>query len=175
MNSPIISIIAAIGENRELGQNGKIPWHIPEDFAHFKKITTGHPVIMGRKTFESIGKPLPGRTNIIITRNTGYQAADCIVVDSIEKAIEEAKKHPASSRLSGGQAAGKDQEEIFVIGGGEIYKQAMPYIDKLYLTVVKGSFVADTFFPDYKEFSQIIKQTESKFENYEVSYLELTR
>ena len=146
MNMPttIVSAIAAIGENRELGLNGKIPWHIPEDFKHFKKITTGHPVIMGRKTFESIGKPLPGRTNIIITRNTDFKAAGCIVVDSIKKAIEEAKKY--------------NQEEIFVIGGGEIYKQALPYIDKLYLTVVKGSFEADAYFPDYSNFKLIEKQ-----------------
>jgi len=168
VEKPIISAIAAIGQNRELGKNGKIPWHIPEDFAYFKKITSGHPVIMGRKTFESIGKPLSDRTNIIVTRNTDFKAAGCIVVDSIEKAIEEAGKHPAFS-------AGKDQEEIFVIGGGEIYKQAMPYIDKLYLTVVKGSFEADTFFPDYSEFDKVLKREDMDNGKHQFSFLEIIR
>ena len=161
MKKPIVSIIAAIGENRELGSNGKIPWHIPEDFAHFKKITTRHPVIMGRKTFESIGKPLPGRTNIIITRNADYKAEGCIVVDSIERAIEEAKKY--------------DQEEIFVIGGGQIYEQAMPLADKLYLTVVEGQFEADTFFSEYSEFSRVLSQKTVDNGKYKFTFFELTK
>lgn len=161
MSKPIISAIAAIGEKRELGENGKIPWHIPEDFNHFKIITTGHPVIMGRKTFESIGKPLLNRTNIIITRNKDFRAEDCLVVDSIEKAIEEAKKY--------------DDKEIFIIGGGEIYKQALPFIDKLYLTVVKGNFLADAFFPDYSDFKQIVKHQDFDNGQYQFSFLEIIR
>ncbi len=157
----IISAIAAIGENRELGKNNRLLWHIPEDLKRFKVLTLGHPIIMGRKTYESIGRPLPQRINIIITRNPDFKAQGCIVVGSIEEAIAKAKEH--------------DQKEIFIIGGGEIYKQALPLIDKLYLTVVKGSFEADVFFPDYSEFSKIIKQENGKFENYAISYIELTR
>lgn len=135
---PTISIIAAIGKNRELGKNGELIWRIPEDMRHFKEVTNGHPVIMGRKTFESIGKPLPGRNNIIITRNVDYAAPGCIIVQSIEKAIKEAKK--------------RNQEEIFIIGGGEIYKLAMPLTDRLYLTIVDASADADTYFPSFDDF-----------------------
>ena len=96
---PTISAIAAIGKNRELGKNDKLIWRIPEDMKHFIALTTGHPVIMGRKTFESIGKPLPGRTNIVITRNQDYQALGCIVVQTIEDAIAEAGKHDQNEIL----------------------------------------------------------------------------
>ena len=161
MNKPIISIIAAIGENRELGRDNKLLWRIPEDLKRFRVLTEGHPIIMGRKTFESIGRPLPKRTNIIITRQADYKAEGCIVVGSVEAAIAKAKEF--------------DEQEIFIIGGGEIYKQALPMVDKLYLTVVKGSFHADVFFPDYSEFAKIIKQETGSFENYNITYLELTR
>lgn len=157
----IISAVAAIGENRELGKNNQLLWRIPEDLKRFRAITRGHPIIMGRKTFESIGRPLPRRTNIIITRNADFKAEGCIIVGSVEEAIAKAKEF--------------DNEEIFIIGGGEIYKQAMPMIDKLYLTVVKGSKEADVFFPDYSEFSRVIKEENSQFENYKVLYIELTR
>ncbi|MEK7164891.1 MAG: dihydrofolate reductase [Patescibacteria group bacterium] len=161
MNKPIISIIAAIGENRELGRDNKLLWRIPEDLKRFRVLTEGHPIIMGRKTFESIGRPLPKRTNIIITRQADYKAEGCIVVGSVEAAIAKAKEF--------------DEQEIFIIGGGEIYKQALPRVDKLYLTVVKDSQEADVYFPDYSEFTKIIKQENSHFTNYEVQYLELTR
>lgn len=157
----IISAIAAIGQNRELGKNNQLLWRIPEDLKRFRAITAGHPIIMGRKTYESIGHPLPNRTNIIITRNQDFKAEGCVVVGSVEEAIAKAKE--------------LDQQEIFIIGGGEIYKQAMPMIDKLYLTVVKGSKEADTYFPEYGEFSNIVKQSSSTFENHQVMYLELTR
>ncbi|MBI1961083.1 MAG: dihydrofolate reductase [Parcubacteria group bacterium] len=141
MSKPVISAIAAIGKNRELGKDGKIPWKIPGEQQYFKAVTLGHPIIMGRKTHESIGRALPGRVNMVITRSPGYRADGCVVVSSVEDAILEAKKH--------------DQEEIFVIGGGEIYRAAMPYLDKLYLTHVEGTFDADTFFPDYSEFKEV--------------------
>lgn len=127
-----ISIIAAIGPKRELGKNNRLLWHIPEDLKRFKKITNGHTVIMGRKTFESIGKPLPNRTNIIVTRDGNFTAANYLVTHSLNEAIEMAKKH--------------GETEAFIIGGGQIYEQAIGIADKLYLTIVKGDFTADTFF-----------------------------
>jgi len=159
MNKPIISIIAAIGEHRELGKDNKLLWHIPEDFKRFKKITSGHPVIIGRKTFESIGKPLPQRTNIIITHDENFQVEGCLIVHSLEEAIELAKT--------------KDSKEIFIIGGGQIYKQAISIANKLYLTIVKGNFEADTFFPDYSRFKKIVSRKEARYHQYQYTFLEL--
>lgn len=127
----MITIIAAIGSNNELGKDNSIIWHLPNDFKHFKEATTGKHIIMGRKTFESFPKLLPNRTHVIITRQKDYKADGCIVVDSLEKAIEECHK----------------EEEIFIIGGGEIYDLALSISDKIVLTKVQGSFDADTFFP----------------------------
>lgn len=157
----IISIIAAISENRAIGKDNKLLWHIPEDMKRFRTLTRGHPIIMGRKTFESIGKPLPGRANIIVTRDSVYERQGCLVVHSLADAIKLAQKQEGNS-------------EIFVIGGGEIYRQAMPMADKLYLTIVKGNFDADTYFPDYSRFSQEIARTEKQDENYRYSFLELS-
>jgi len=161
MDKPKISIIAAIGENRELGKDNKLLWHIQVDMDRFKQITFGHPVIMGRTTYESIGKPLPGRTNIVITRDQSYQVAGCLVCHSLEEAIEKAKE--------------LDNREIFLIGGGQIYGQGIKYADKLYLTIVKGNFEADTYFPDYSEFKKIIFQKESHDKHYGYTFLELER
>ena len=163
MPKPTISAIAAIGKNRELGFRGKLPWHVPEDLKHFKETTLGRPVIMGRKTFESLGikKPLPGRLNIVITRNPDYAAEGALVVSSIEDAIAEARKH--------------DQEEIFIIGGAEIFKLAMHLIDRLYLTVIGGEFEADTFFPEYGEFGKVISRKELDTDEYRVTFLELEK
>lgn len=158
---PAISIIVACDENRGIGKNGKIPWHIPEDLKRFKKITMGHPVIMGRKTFKSIGKPLAGRTNIIITRDRKFKIPNCITVHSIKEAIDKAKK--------------LDKEEVFIIGGAQIYKQAMVFADRLYLTKVKGNYDADTFFPDYSKFSKVINKAEKRDENYCFTFSELEK
>lgn len=128
----MITIIAAAAENNELGLNNQLVWHLPDDFARFKRLTTGHHIIMGRKTFESFPKPLPNRTHVVITRNKGYQADGIIVVNSLEEALE----------MAGGDA------QPFVIGGGEIYEQSMKYADRIELTRVHGTFDADTFFPD---------------------------
>ena len=149
-----ISIIAAIGKNRELGKDNKLLWHIPDDLPRFKKLTFGHPIIMGRKTFESIGRPLPNRTNIVVTRDYSYEVEGVIVVHSIEKAIEIAKG--IENLPAGG--------EIFVIGGGQIYEQALPFADRLYLTIVDAQAEADTDFPDYSEFKKTISE-EAKEEN----------
>ncbi len=127
----ILSLIEAIGENRELGHHGKLPWHLPADFQRFKAMTRGHTVIMGRKTYESIGRPLPERTNIVITRDQSYMAPGCIVVHSFDEALAKAQG-----------------DEVFVIGGAQVYAEAMPRADRLYITHVQGSFEADTFFPE---------------------------
>jgi dihydrofolate reductase len=132
----MITLIAAAAENNSLGKNNAMIWHLPDDFKRFKQLTSGHFIILGRKTYESLGKPLPNRTHIIITRQENYadkvDASCCIVVDSIENAIA---KTPS------------DQEN-FVIGGGEIYKLALPLADKIELTRVHGTFDADTYFPE---------------------------
>src|SRR6187401_488827 len=123
----MITMIAAAGENNELGKDNKIIWHLPDDFKRFKQITTGHHIIMGRKTFESFPKPLPNRTHIVITRQKNYNPEGCIVVDSMEKAIAICPKNDTS----------------YIIGGGEIYHLGLPFTDKLEITKVHHSFEAD--------------------------------
>ena len=132
-----ISLIAALDEKKGIGKNGKLPWHISEDLKHFKELTKGHTVIMGRKTFESIGKALPGRKNIIITsdRNYASKALDCAIASSVDDAIEKAKSFEGN--------------EIFVIGGAEIYQQFLPMTEKIYLTLVHQECEGDAFFPKF--------------------------
>ena len=129
----MITIIAAIGNNNELGKGNDLIWHLPADLKRFKKRTTGHAIIMGRNTFESIGKPLPNRRSIIITRNTSYQKEGCEIVHSLEEAIELIAS----------------QEDAFIIGGAQIYKEAMEknVVDQLDITKVHQDFDADVFFP----------------------------
>ncbi len=127
----MITIIAAIAENNALGKDNQLILHLPADLKRFKQVTLNHHIIMGRKTFESLGKPLPNRTTIIITRNKNYSAKGCIVVNSLKKAIE----------------ASKNDENPYILGGAEIYKQAMEIADKLDLTFVHHKFEADAFFP----------------------------
>ncbi|EKE13847.1 MAG: dihydrofolate reductase [uncultured bacterium] len=161
MNKPLISIICALSENRAIGKDNKLLFHIAEDLKHFKEITLGHPVIMGRKTFESIGKLLPGRINVIVSRNPDLKVEGGYVFASLDKAIDFAKE--------------KDKEEIFLIGGGEIYKQGLPLADKLYLTLIKGNYEADTFFPDYSEFRRTVNSESRESEGYQYKFLELER
>ena len=166
-----ISIIAAIGKNRELGKDNKLLWYIPEDLKRFKKLTTGHVVIMGRKTFESLEKPLSNRINIIITHQKNYypfenkknQNYKVIISHSLNEAIKAAKKYE------------KPDGEIFIIGGGTIYQQAISLADKLYLTIVEGKFKADTFFPDYSLFKKKIFEKKRKDKNYCYTFLELEK
>ena len=157
----IISAIAAISSNRGLGYKNDLLFKIPADMKRMRSLTMGHPIIMGRKTHESIGRPRPKRTNIIVTRDKVYTAEGCLVVHSVEEAIELAKQH--------------DANEIFIFGGGEIYKQAMPYVSRLYLTVVDGEFPADTFFPDYSSFTNIISEEKYQEEDYTYTFLTLER
>lgn len=161
MKKPIISIIAAIGENRGIGKDNKLLWHIPQDLERFKKLTFSHPVIMGRITFESIGKALPGRTNIIVTRDKNYEIEGCLVTHSFQGAIDKAKK--------------EENDEIFIIGGEQIYKQGIDYADKLYLTIVHDNFAADAFFPDFSQFKTVISRKEGKTDQYRYTFLELVK
>ena len=126
-----VNLIVAMAKNRVIGIDNKMPWHLPADFAWFKKHTLGHPVIMGRKTFESIGKPLPGRRNIVVSRNRQWRADGCDVFSSLEAAI----------------ASGIASKQIFVIGGASFYPEALPVTDRIYLTVVDASPPGDTYFP----------------------------
>jgi dihydrofolate reductase len=163
VNTPLISIVAAIGENRELGKDNKLLWHIPGELPRFKTITMGHPIVMGRKTFESIGRVLPGRLNIVISRSTEHNlsgiSTSCLFVTSIASALTLAKEY--------------DQDEIFIIGGGQIYEQALPFVDRLYLTVVHSTFDADTFFPDYSQFTKVIEKEDHDSGEYKYTFLTL--
>lgn len=164
MKNPKVSIIVAVaGSKRVIGKAGGLPWHIPEELKRFKSITMGHPIIMGRKTHESIGRVLPERTNIVITRDPAFQAEDVIVAHSLEEALQLAQGQPGS-------------EEVFVIGGGEIYKQALPIADKLYLTLIENEVEGDVFFPDYSEFKKVISQSpEQESDGFKYKFLELER
>lgn len=128
----MVTIIAAAAENNALGKDNNLVWHLPDDFKRFKKLTTGHHIIMGRKTFESFPKPLPNRVHIVITRNKEYQAEGAFVVHTMEEALLLAEK----------------DDQPFIIGGGEVYKMGMKYADKIELTRVHANFEADTFFPN---------------------------
>ncbi len=132
-NKPRISVIAALARNGVIGIENRLPWRLPEDLAHFKALTLGHPILMGRKTFESLGRPLPGRTNIVITRNSAYRPEGCLVADSLPAAI----------------ALCNDADELFFIGGAELYAQAIPLADRLYLTEVDVEAEGDAWFPEY--------------------------
>lgn len=138
---PVISAIAAMTRDHVIGIDNRLPWHLPADLKHFRAITLGHPVIMGRKNYESIGKPLPGRTNIVVTSNANYQAPGCIVSHSPEEAI----------------ASAETNSEIFVIGGATLYKQLLPKTDKLYLTLIDEKIPGDTYFPeiDWDQWKQV--------------------
>ncbi|MDP9211905.1 MAG: dihydrofolate reductase [bacterium] len=131
-------------EERGIGKDGDIPWRIPADWQRFKQITLGHPVIMGRKTFESMGKLLPGRTNIVLTRRPDYEAEGCVVVATLDAALA---------------VAAERDDEIYVIGGEEIFRLALPLADELRLTHVAGTHGADTFFP---EFGDAFRETHSE-------------
>jgi dihydrofolate reductase len=139
-----LSIITALDQNRVIGINNRLPWYLPADLLRFKRMTWGKPIIMGRKTYESIGKPLPGRTNIILSRQEGAFPG-CIVYPNLDKAIQ----------------AHQDEKEMFIIGGETVYRQALPIANRLYLTILHHQFAGDTFFPewDYRDWD-VIEQEE---------------
>lgn len=145
-----ISIIAAMAKNRVIGCNNALPWHLPEDLKHFRQLTMGHPILMGRRTFESIGKPLPGRTSIVISRNRDFDFPGVKAASSIPEAIA----------LCG------DSEEIFFIGGGELYRQAIGLANRIYLTEIQSEFEGDAYFPEidagkWREISREKRASES--------------
>lgn len=142
-----LSLIVAMAKNGVIGHNNGLPWHLPADFAYFKKITTGHPVIMGRKTFESIGRPLPGRRNIVVSRNPTFRAAGVEVVASLEQAINACDEQ-------------NECAEVFVIGGAALYAEALPRVDRIYLTEVDTAPDGDTLFPalDKNQWREIARE-----------------
>jgi dihydrofolate reductase len=150
MNTPRIALVVAMSRTRRaIGNQGKLLWHIPEDLKRFKNLTMGHPVIMGRKTFESIvsyiGKPLPNRTNIVISSHTSFSYPGVMVTHNLEEALENARVI--------------DLEEIHIGGGAQIYTQVLPFVDRLYLTLVDDEPEADTFFPEYADvFTNVLAQ-----------------
>lgn len=133
----LIKIIVAVAPNKIIGKDGKIPWHLPEDLKFFKKVTTNHAVVMGRKTHESIGKPLPNRRNIVITRQTDYKREDVDIVHSLESALSLCRA--------------RNEQEVFIIGGEQVYKEALLVADELYITDVDLPVVGDTYFPEINE------------------------
>ena len=156
--------IAAIDRNRGLGKNNDLLYKIPEDQKHFRDMTLGHPIILGRKNFESFpgGKPLPGRVNILVTRNPDYRPDGVIVTHSVEEALAEARK--------------LDSEKIYIIGGGEIYKAALPYTDELDLTVIDDAKDADALFPEYEhEFTRVLSERAGEYQGTKFKYVVLGR
>lgn len=157
----MISIIVAIGKNRAIGRNNQLLWSIPKDMQHFKKKTIGKTVVMGDRTFLSIGKPLPGRKNIVVTLDPAFKADGVEISYSLDDVLAKAKKSP---------------EEIFIIGGGQIYAKSFPHADKLYLTVVDDApSDADAYFPDFSAFSREVAREEHDTGKYKFVFLELTR
>lgn len=153
-----VSLIVAHDDKLGIGAKNRLLWHIKKDFQHFKNLTVGHPIIMGRKTYESIGRPLPERTNIIITRNYhSVPEQNVKVTHSLKEALDLAQSI--------------DQKEVFIIGGGEIFRQAFQQnlVDKLYVTKVQGDFQADTFFPDYSHF-KLLKREEAQEGPYRFTF-----
>lgn len=141
---PVVSLVAAMTENHVIGRDGGMPWHLPDDLAHFKRLTRGHTVIMGRKTFDEIRRPLPERRNVVITRNPGFRPEGVTVVDSLEAALALAAGEP----------------EVFVIGGGEIYRQAMDRADRLHLTRIRATLDGDTWFPAFDAHAWVLESEE---------------
>lgn len=149
---PEFIIIVAIARNGVIGRNGRLPWHLPSDLKHFKKTTMDYPIVMGRKTFESIGKALPGRDNIVLTRDTSLSLPGCIVVHSIEDALENCK----------------DKEKVFIIGGADIFNISLPFTDTIIVTALEREVDGDVYFDQIDP--AVFKQTESAHYNIEEPY-----
>lgn len=159
----LISAVVAMSDNRAIGKDNQLLWHLPRDLQHFKKITMGKPILMGRKTFQSIGRPLPGRQNLILTQDKEFKAEGCIVLHSIQAVLESVK----------------DQEELCVIGGAEIYRQMLPMLHRIYLTIVHHEFIADVYFPElnrseWKEIERVDCAADEK-NNYDCSFILLEK
>jgi dihydrofolate reductase len=166
MKGSVVSAIAAIGKERVLGKGNQLLWHIPDDLKRFKRLTLGHPVILGRKTFESIvqyvGGPLPGRTNIVVTRDPAWTYPGVVVAASIEDALAKGKE--------------LDANEIFVIGGAQVYAAALPYTDKLYLTLIDDEKKGDSYFPAYEtEFKRVVAEETHEWNGLKYRWVDLER
>ena len=151
----MISLLVAMAQNRVIGKDNQLPWHLPEDLAYFKRVTMGHPIVMGRKTFESIGRVLPGRQNVIVTRNPHFSHEGCLVLHSIEEIINFANNYNG---------------EVFVIGGAEIFKEILPYADRLYITKIVHTFSGDAFFPVFDEAEWKLVSSEKGLKNEKNPY-----
>lgn len=152
----IVSMIAALARNGVIGRDNGLPWRLPSDLKRFKSITMGKPIIMGRRTHESIGRPLPGRHNIVVTRKKGYRSSGCTIVHSLDEALE--------------SAAGS--EEVMVIGGAELYEQFLPRAGRLYLTLIDQEFEGDTYFPDFdrSQWVEVLSEAVAPAEQDPISY-----
>jgi dihydrofolate reductase len=159
-NHPRLSLIAALAENRCIGINNKLPWYLPEDLKYFKAVTSGKPIIMGRTTFDSLGRPLPNRTNIVITRNPEFSHPGVKVAHSLDEAIKIAE---SVAFIEGG-------DEVVVIGGAQIYAEALPRVDRLYMTEVKKVVEGDAFFPEYDK--SLWREQERRSYHYEPAQLD---
>jgi dihydrofolate reductase len=156
-----VSAICAIGKGGAIGYRNRLPWRIPDDSQRFRTLTMGHPVVMGRKTYQSIVKPLGGRTNIVITRQSSSVCDGCVVVPSLSEALRVGHK--------------LDGHELFIAGGAEVYAQTLPICTRLYLTVIDEQFRADTFFPDYTQFSRVVSREDKSSGMYRYQFLVLER
>lgn len=161
MSKTIVSIIAAVDKNRAIGKDNNLLWHIPEDFQWFKTKTIGHPIIMGRKTHESIGRALPNRLNIVITSHPENIQSPAIPVGNLKQGIDIAMKN--------------DKQEVFIIGGASVYEQSLQLADRLYITEINAEFEADAYFPDYSIFSKVLFEKNSQNEQYSYRFLILEK
>lgn len=164
-----LCLIAAVAENGVVGKNNALPWHLPPDLKYFKRITLGKPIVMGRKTFESIGRPLPGRTNIVVSRNTAYSPAGVEVVDSVESALA----------LASQIALNDGQKDLMVIGGAAIYAAALPVAQCLFITQVHGVVEGDAYFPevDWSQWREVsrVRNAAAEPSGYEFSFVVFER
>lgn len=154
----MISLIVAHDQNRVIGMDNKMPWHIPNELAYFKEKTMGKAIVMGRNTFESIGRPLPGRLNIVVTRNPSYEREGVTVVHTIEKAIKTAESY---------------HDEVMVIGGEQIFEEVLPYADLLYVTLIEHHYEGDTFFPPYENDWLLVSSSETVTTDEGLTYIYL--
>jgi dihydrofolate reductase len=159
----VISIIAALAKNRVIGKDNKLPWNLPADLRHFKELTLGKPIIMGQRTFESLGKPLPGRKNIILSLDENFNPPGCIVAHSIEEALKKAG----------------DSKEVMICGGASVYKQFLPLAHKMYLTMIDAEFEGDAFFPEFNwtDWRQVerVENQPDKENSYKYTFVILQR
>ncbi|KAA0965875.1 dihydrofolate reductase [Sporosarcina sp. ANT_H38] len=151
----MISLLVAHGPDRVIGLNNELPWHIPEDLAYFKKMSMGKAMVMGRKTFESIGRPLPGRLSIIVTRNEAYTAEGAVVVHTLKEAVIKAEEY---------------SKEVMIIGGAEIFRETLGIADRLYITYIQKEYEGDTFFPSYGPEWELVSTSEDHFTEDEIPY-----